>query len=353
LKKGILLSNLGSPDAPTPEALKVYLDQFLMDPYVIDVPYLLRVLLIRGIVLRKRPAESAKAYSTIWNIADKVDDKNTGSPLVTYTRRHTLMVQKILGENYSVKFAMRYGKPSIKSVLDEFLSEGIREVSLLPLYPQWALASTGSTLAHIKKLKHPCKITQTLKNFYDDPDFIDLIFKRARATTRRFSTELKTHYLFSFHGLPERHIKKSPGCANCPIDDTCCLQENAPALCYRSNCYKTAHAVAKKLELAPNDFTISFQSRLGPDKWLQPPTDLMYKELAERGVARLVIFSPAFVADCLETLEELNDRGRNDFFKAGGREFYLVPSLNDGSDWAELVAKWIGESSNFEDFVGL
>lgn len=343
-KIGVLLSNLGSPDAPTPEALKAYLDQFLMDPYVIDLPYLLRAFVVRGLILKKRSVKSAEAYATIWT------DK--GSPLVIYTQNLTNKVQKILGDAYSVKFAMRYANPSFSKVLDEFKNEGIDEVLLLPLYPQWALASTASTEAHVRELKHPCRVKAVLKPFYNQEDFLKLFASRTREAVSSFSqNKYKTHYLFSFHGIPERHIKKSPGCKNCPIDSQCCLKPDSPEFCYKSHCTKTAHGVAKLLGLSSEEFSISFQSRLGVDQWLRPFTDIVIKELPAKGFERLVMLSPAFTADCLETIEELGERAKEDYLHAGGKEFQLVSSLNDRDDWAQVLSSWVKNPTLFRDFT--
>lgn len=339
MKKGILLSNLGSPSAPTPEALKVYLDQFLMDPYVIDLPYVLRSLLVRGIILRTRPKKSAHAYEIVWT--------PEGAPLVVTTNKLTQKVQKALGADYSVKFAMRYGEPSFQNVFDEFKSEGISEVSLLPLYPQWAYASTGSTEAHIKELNHSVKIDKQLDPFADDPDFIQLWLKRF-VDSQIPKDSLKTHYLFSFHGIPERHIKKrTPDCGTCRFDKSCCLAASAPKFCYRSLCEKTALGITRAMGLQESDYTVTFQSRLGLDPWLKPYTDKVIVELPKQGVERLVMFSPAFTADCLETIEELGVRAKEDFLESGGKEFTLVPCLNDGDDWASLLAQWVREEKYF------
>jgi ferrochelatase len=339
MKKGILLSNLGSPSAPNPEALKVYLDQFLMDRYVIDLPYPLRALLVRGIILRTRPKKSAHAYEVIWT--------PEGAPLVVTTRSLTQKVQKYLGPEYSVKFAMRYGQPSFQNILDEFKSEGIEDVALLPLYPQWAYASTGSTEAHIKELNHSVKIRKQLDPYPDDSDFINLWFKRFEEC-KIPNDSLKTHYLFSFHGIPERHIKKrTPDCGTCRFDKSCCLAPSAPKFCYRSQCEKTALAIARAMGLRENQYTVTFQSRLGLDPWLKPYTDKVVVELPKQGVERLVMFSPAFTADCLETIEELGVRAKEDFQEAGGKEFALVPSLNAGDDWAALLAQWVREEKYF------
>lgn len=270
---------------------------------------------------------------------------------MVYTRNLTQKVQRILGSDYSVKFAMRYANPSFKNVLDEFSREGINDVLLLPLYPQWALASTASTEAHVRELNHPCRVKAELKPFYDEPDFVKLFASRVLDTKKDFSeNSYKTHYLFSFHGIPERHIKKSPGCSKCPIDAHCCLKPDAPEFCYKSHCTRTAHAVAKELGLKSDEFTMSFQSRLGVDQWLRPFTDVVVQELPTKGVERMVMLSPAFTADCLETIEELGDRAKEDFTHAGGKEFHLVPSLNDKDDWAEVLAKWVKDPTKFVDF---
>ncbi len=343
-KTGILISNLGSPDAPTPEAVKKYLDQFLMDPYVIDLPYLLRAFVVRGLILRKRSVKSAEAYSTVWT--------EEGSPLVVYTRNLTQKVQEALGDSYSVKFAMRYANPSFQDVLSEFKNEGIDNVLLLPLYPQWALASSASTEAHVRELNHPCRVKAVLKPFYDQNDFIELFAQRTREVQATFKDPtLKTHYLLSFHGIPERHIRKSPGCSKCPIDADCCFKPDAPEFCYRAHCRRTARALAAKLGLKDDEYSVSFQSRLGVDQWLLPFTDVVLKELPPKGVERLVMLSPAFTADCLETIEELGERGMEDFMHAGGKDFHLVPSLNDRDDWAEVLARWVKEPTRFADFT--
>ncbi|MEZ4816090.1 MAG: ferrochelatase [Bdellovibrionota bacterium] len=344
VKTGVLISNLGSPDAPTPEALRSYLDQFLMDPFVIDLPYLLRAFVVRGLILRKRAAASAKAYEIIWT--------PEGSPLVVNTKNLTRKVQAALGADYSVKFAMRYANPSFKNVLDEFLAEGIQEVLLLPLYPQWALASSASTDAHVRDLKHPCRVKAVLKPFYAHNDFIELFATRVKETQEKFSnSKLKTHYLFSFHGIPERHIRKSPGCSKCPIDSECCLKESAPEFCYRSHCTHTTHSLAATLGLKTEEYSMSFQSRLGVDQWLLPFTDVVLKELPKKGVERLVMLSPAFTSDCLETIEELGERGQHDFIEAGGKEFHLVSSLNDRDDWADVLAKWVKTPQCFQILI--
>ena len=343
-KRGILITNLGSPEAPTTEAVRIYLNEFLMDKYVIDIPYLLRALLIKGIVLRTRPQKSAEAYKLIWT--------KEGSPLITATKNLTHKVQAILGSEYSVKFGMRYGNPSLKSVLDEFKKEGISKVQLLPLYPQWALASTASTLAHIKKIKLEDSIQSVLKAFYYREDFIDLWvsrYKKLLIEKNIQDKKLKTKIVFSFHGIPERHIKKSPESQGCQMSALCCRSRNSP-YCYRSHSQKTADAIAKKLGLSEDDYIVTFQSRLGPDQWLRPFTDVVLKELPTQGVERCILFSPAFTADCLETLEELDERGKEDFIHAGGKEFFLVPSLNDADDWAQVLAQWVNENNLFEPF---
>ena len=354
-KKGILISNLGSPDEPTTESVRKYLDQFLMDPYVIDLPYLLRALLIKGIVLRTRPAKSAAAYATIWT--------EKGSPLVVYTKELTEKLQKILGDQYSVKFAMRYGNPSFEGVFQEFEAEGIREVDLLPLYPQWALASNASTLAHIDDLKYRPRVKRILKSFYDNKDFIDLFAARFQQVLSKIEnlSSLKTCYVFSYHGLPERHIHKAVQktdkqnhCSSekCVMSAECCRAPTASPYCYRSHCQRTTDAHIKKLDLKEEESFICFQSRLGPDKWLQPPTDDLLKKLPSLGFERCILFSSAFTADCLETLEELAERGMEDFKHAGGKDFHLVPSLNAEDDWAQALSRWVKDDSLFTtDYV--
>lgn len=334
-KKGLLLINLGTPDAATTEKVRIYLKEFLMDPFVIDIPYPLRWLLVHGAILPKRPALSAAAYRKIWT--------QRGSPLLEHLEDLVAQVRKLANPSeWSVVGAMRYGNPSIRSALEELSASGIEEAVVLPLYPQYSLAATESSIVCIRKLARlvaPGLKISFVPAFYDDRHFIEAFAEVARESLRGFEHE---HLLFSFHGLPERQVRKTdrsaPGGAHCLQSENCCERmTDANRDCYRAQCYATARALAQALALRPDQYAVCFQSRLGRTPWIKPYTDQMYSSLASRGVKRLAVMCPAFVADCLETLEEVQIRGRDDFRRLGGEELRLVPSLNSSPSWARTV----------------
>ncbi len=337
---GILLLNLGTPDSPQTGSVRRYLRQFLSDPRVIDISSLGRFLLVNLIIAPFRSSKSAEAYRLIWT--------DEGSPLLFHGQRLTELVQaeldKFSADRFVVKLAMRYGNPSIDSVLREFVSEGIDRIRVLPLYPQYASASVGSTIEEVYRCASGLwnvPVIEILPVFYNHPGYIKssvLVAKEALGQ-RKFD-----HYLFSFHGLPERHILKSKDSSEsrCLRDADCCqsislINRN----CYRAQCFATARSIAGQLGLEKSEWSVSFQSRLGRDPWIRPFTDFVFKELPSKGVKSLAIFSPAFVADCLETLEELNIRGRKDFLKAGGEEYLFVPSLNTHPEWVRCVTHMV------------
>lgn len=340
MKTGILLLNLGSPDEPTTPAVRRYLRQFLSDERVIDIPALPRQLLLNLVILPFRSPKSAHAYQKVWT--------KEGSPLVAYTKKLNKRVQESLELKYpgkfKVLFGMRYGNPSIKLILDQFKSEGIRKVILVPLYPQYAAASTGSSIAEVFRIAQtywdPFELT-VAPAFYNEKFYLDSFAKRGQEVLNGGKAD---HILFSFHGVPERQLTKSEGCkpGYCQFTASCCgkisvLNEN----CYRAQCFETARNIAERLNLQPDSWSVSFQSRLGRTKWIEPYTDVVLTDLARSGVKNLVVFSPSFVADCLETLEEIGIRAVADFKLAGGQNLTLVPSLNDGEDWATGLAGWV------------
>jgi ferrochelatase len=333
MQKGLLLINLGTPDAPTAEMVRSYLKEFLMDPYVIDIPYPMRWLLVHGAILPKRPAVSAEAYRKVWH--------ERGSPLLMHLHDLVMQVKRVADpKDWLVIGGMRYGKPSIQAALEEFKAAGIRDVLVVPLYPQYSLAATESSVVHTQKIAErvaPGLKLGFLPAFYADAGFIDSFAQVARKSLDGYDYE---HMLFSFHGLPERQVRKTDrsGGNHCLKSENCCATlTDANRDCYRAQCYATARSIAGKLGLAPERYTVCFQSRLGRTPWIKPYTDLMYIELARRGVKRLAVMCPAFVADCLETLEEVQIRGSEDFKKAGGEELRLVPSLNSEPEWARAV----------------
>jgi len=334
-KKGALLVNLGSPESPRPKDVKKYLGEFLMDGRVIDIPYVLRFLLVKGIILNTRPKKSARAYQKIWT--------DQGSPLIVYSKK---LLEKVQDNTaIPVALAMRYGKPSIKSGIAKLVSQGVTDIFILPLYPQFAMATTETINVLADKIVskyYPNIKLSKMPAFYKNPDYIAVLSDSIKKKITKFKPE---HLLFSYHGVPKRHIKKSDITkSHCKIDDTCC-QTDSPAheFCYRHQCYETTRLVAKKLGLKEDFYSISFQSRLGNDPWLQPYTDKTIENLATKGVKKLAVVTPAFVADCLETLEEIGIEAKQTFLDNSGTTFNTIPCLNDDKAWACLLGKWINK----------
>ncbi len=337
--KGVLLVNLGSPDSPTPKDVKPYLDEFLMDERVIDAPKWLRAFIVRGIILRTRPKRSAKAYSKIW-----WDD---GSPLIVLSERFRDAVQA--QTELPVVLGMRYGSGSIEEGMEDLKGKGVTEVLLVPLYPHYAMSSYETVVVkalEVQAARFPEMHITTFPAFYKDPEYIRVLSDAIADGLKDFEYD---HILFSYHGIPERHIRKSdPTSFHCKIDGQCC-QTNSVAhhTCYRHQCYDTTELVKAALDLPEEKVSSSFQSRLAGDPWLKPYTDYEFERLAEEGKTRLAVVTPAFVSDCLETLEEIAMEGKEDFLEAGGTAYTHIPCLNDRADWVALMAKWInrwGES---------
>lgn len=333
--KGVLLVNLGSPESPTVKDVKPYLDEFLMDKYVIDVPYLLRALLVRGIILRKRPKESAHAYTKIW--------WKEGSPLVVLSKRLQKKVQDSV--NIPVSLAMRYGTMSIEKGLQELNDKGVKNVLLFPLYPQYAMASTLTILnkaEEIRKKKFPQMAFTNFPAFYNRPDYIRNL---ANSIEKHLSGFNYDHLLFSYHGIPERHIRKTDVTKlHCKIDNSCCsLSSPAHEFCYRHQCYETTKKVVELMGISRDKYSLTFQSRLAGDKWLEPYTDISLVNMPAKGIKKLAVVTPAFVSDCLETLEEIAIRGKEDFEKSGGEDFLAIPCLNDDDQWCKTLSNWINE----------
>jgi ferrochelatase len=338
--KGVLLVNLGSPESPDPKDVKVYLDEFLMDERFIDLPSFLRTLLVRGIILNTRPKKSAKAYKKIW--------WKEGSPLIVLSKR---LLQKMEAKvQLPLALGMRYGKPSIQSGLQELADKGVTEVLLVPLYPQFAMATTETILVLAESLrqKHfPQMEFTTLPPFYKHPDYIRVLSQSIEESLKGKEWE---HLLFSYHGVPERHIRKSDSTkSHCKIDGQCC-QTASPAhqFCYRHQCFETTRLVAEYLELKSDSYSTSFQSRLGLDPWLQPYTDKTVAKMAQSGVKNMAIVTPAFVSDCLETLEEIGMEAVEDFEEKGGDHLHVIPCINDREDWVNVMSRWVDEWASAE-----
>jgi ferrochelatase len=335
MAKGVLLVNLGSPDSPTPKDVKPYLDEFLMDERVIDAPKWLRTLLVRGIILQTRPKKSAGAYAKIW--------WDEGSPLIVISERFTEKVRQDIA--IPMALGMRYGSMSIKKALGELSGKGVDEVLLVPLYPHYAMSSYETVVvktmeeqqAHFPQMK-----LTTLPAFYKSPEYIKVLSESIAHGLKDFEYD---HILFSYHGIPERHIRKSdPTKFHCKIDGSCCYMNSvAHHTCYRHQCYDTTELVKSYLKLDENKVSSSFQSRLAGDPWLKPYTDYEFERLAKEGKKRLAVITPAFVSDCLETLEEIAMEGKEQFMEAGGTDYKHIPCLNDSKAWVGLMAKWINQ----------
>ncbi len=333
-RRGILLLNLGSPASTAVSDVRSYLRQFLMDERVLDSPWLIRKFVVEYLILPKRPIESAEAYAAIW--------WDEGSPLITISQRVEALLKKKI-EN-PVALGMRYGEPSTERAIHELLDRGgsaLEEILVIPLYPHYAMSSFETAVVAAKEAlaKRGSRVSLTvLPPFYKDPRYIEAMVANAKP----YLTEPFDHVLFSYHGIPERHVKKTdPTGAHCLVSANCCTTPSpAHETCYKAQTVITTEAFVKGAGLKQGQYSISYQSRLGRDPWLKPYTDFEFVRLAEAGVKKLVVLSPAFVSDCLETLEELGIRGKDDFIKAGGEEFRLVPCLNEHPAWVEALTAW-------------
>ena len=327
--------NLGSPDSTSVKDVRKYLNEFLMDGRVIDIPYLVRALLVKGIIVPFRAPKSAEAYRTIWT------DK--GSPLVEFTRQLQNKVQQQI--DYPVTIAMRYGSPSPKDAYEELLQKaaGLEEVILFPLYPHYAMSSYETAVEYMKEVhakeKYNFKLT-TIKPFYNNADYINAMCENIRP----YLDEDYDHLLFSYHGVPARHLKKSDitGCHCMQVQNCCDKDSPAHAYCYRHQCFTTTRLITEQLQIPANKHSISFQSRLGKG-WLEPFTDIRLQQMPKEGIKKLLIICPAFVSDCLETLEEIAIRGKEIFIEAGGETFTMMPCLNVHPLWVKTIVGLVNE----------
>lgn len=331
--KGILLVNLGSPDSTATKDVRKYLDEFLMDERVIDIPYWKRFLIVKGIILRFRPKKSAAAYKKIW--------WKEGSPLVVISERFTKKLKT--KTNIPIALGMRYGSMSIKKGIEELYKKGVTEVLLVPLYPHYAMSSYETVVVkseEICKLDYPNIKLDVMPAFYNNNDYIEVMSNNIK---RHLSDFKYDHILFSYHGIPERHIYKSdPTNSHCKIDGSCCnIASVAHKTCYRHQCFETTKGIVKTLNLKEGTYSNSFQSRLLNDPWLKPYTDFELERLPKEGKTKLAVIAPAFVSDCLETLEEIAMEGKEQFINAGGENYQYIPCLNDNDDWVAVMQNWI------------
>lgn len=322
-KTGIVLFNIGTPASYEVPDVKRYLQTFLMDKDVINLPFLLRWILVNGIIAPRRSVYSAANYKKVW--------MKEGSPLYVHTKNFADKLQAAMGDNYTVKIGMRYSEPSTSRALDELAQEGVQDVILVPMFPQWAEATSGSALRDFTQQMKEKKLsfkTRTIPYFYNAPAFIQ---PTARLIEESVKGKEIDHFLFSFHGLPESHVRKVEGCLR---KEDCCFEVKAcEKPCYRAQCFATASAIATELGIQPSHWSVSFQSRLGRAEWLKPSTDHSIQVLAETGRKKIAVICPAFVADCIETLEEIGIGSREVFQEHGGTEFTLVPCVNDDDRW--------------------
>ncbi|MCX4243409.1 ferrochelatase [Paraliomyxa miuraensis] len=334
---GVLLVNLGTPDAPRPPEVRRYLREFLSDPRVLDINPVTRWLLLNLVILPLRPQRSARAYTKVWS--------EQGSPLLVHGRSLRAALAERL-PTLPVVLAMRYGTPSIAAALDQLRADGCDHVVVLPLFPQYASSSTGSAVEAVYReagRRWNTPMITVVPPFFDDLRFVEAFAQVGQPVLDELRPD---HVLMSFHGLPERHMHKSDESGgHCLRSDDCCRKiTDANRNCYRAQCFATARALAGRLGLSEGDWSVAFQSRLGRDPWIKPYTDERLVELARGGTKRLAVFCPAFVADCLETLEEIGMRADEDFRAAGGERLMLVPSLNAHPTWVDAVAGMIEEA---------
>lgn len=329
-KKGILLVNLGTPDSPSTSDVRKYLGEFLMDERVIDINAIGRTLLVKGIIVPFRGPKSAKIYKEIWT------DK--GSPLLIYSDKVRDAVAEKLGEEYMVELAMRYQTPSIPDALERLKQAKVDSIKVVPLFPQYASASTGSVHQLVMEIVSKWQAIPPISfvaSYYDHPGMIKIFADNAR----KHLNQKWDHILFSFHGIPQRQMRKADVSGiHCLKTADCCqtITENNK-FCYSAQCHHTAKLIAEELALKKEDFTLCFQSRLGNDPWMKPYTSVILEELAKKGVKRILVLCPAFVSDCLETLYEISFEYQEEFEKLGGEKVQLVESLNDHPDWINTL----------------
>jgi ferrochelatase len=334
-KTGVLLIQLGTPDSPRVSDVRSYLSEFLNDPRVIDLPYLIRKILVNGIIVPFRAPKSAKIYKELWELGEGK------SPLLTHTQALQALLQKNFeGENVTVEMAMRYKNPSLDSVLEKMRLANYDRIVLLPLFPQYASASIGSAIEKAMDIIRKWWVIPEIKiisQFYDNPGYIHSIVDNAK----KFQLSDYDHILFSYHGLPERQVDKVYEGTDLCEDQPCELEVNEKnKFCYKATSYATTRLIAKELGLTEKDYTVCFQSRLDK-KWLTPFSDKVVEEWAEKGAKKLLVFSPAFVADCLETLIEIGDEYQEIFEEKGGEKVQLVPSSNTHPAFVEGLTQLI------------
>lgn len=343
MKTGVLLINLGTPDSPSTSDVRKYLTQFLNDPRVIEINPFARFFLVNGIIVPFRSSKSAKLYEKIWT--------SEGSPLLTNSNKMKTLLQQSLGNDFVVELGMRYQNPSLGSALNKLKAEKVDKIIMIPLYPQYASSSTGSSVAEAIRLMQKWEVTpafEVISKFYDNPDFIDACVDRANkyllpSVDGEGQGERYDYVIFSYHGLPESHIKQGSdhyGGGTCQLGSCCDKITKNNHYCYRANCFETTRQLVKRLNIPEGKYETTFQSRLN-DKWIKPYSDKVVEQKAKEGKKNLLIFSPAFVADCLETIYEIGTEYDEIFKEHGGEKVTLVESLNDSPIWIEALKKMV------------
>jgi len=336
-KIGVLLVNLGTPDSPKVPDVRKYLREFLMDGRVIDIPTIARFMLVNLIIAPFRSPKSAKIYKQLWT--------QRGSPLLFHGQDLTQLLQKKLGENYVVSLGMRYQNPSLEKALEVFKNKGFDKIVVLPLFPQYASATTGSV--HQKVFEIVGKWQNIPKMSFIDayPDDELMIATFAEIGKEYLEKHHYDHLIFTYHGLPQRQLRKAETSPKACLQATCCQTFGTHnRLCYKAQCYETSRNLAKKLGISAEDYTVCFQSRLGSDPWIQPYTEDIIKDLAKKGKKNVLAFTPSFVADCLETTIEVGEEYKEVFEKEGGHHWQLVPSLNTHPLWVDCLEKMVKEA---------
>jgi len=331
-EKAVLLVNLGSPDSPSVPDVRRYLREFLSDDRVIDAPKPIQQFVLNCFILPKRPKQSAEAYHSIWT--------DEGSPLIVTSRNLQALLQDQLGEDIHVELAMRYGNPSISNAIANLVAKGIKRLFIVPLYPHYAMSSYETVVVRVQEelaKNAPSIKAKTLQPFYRDPDYIEALYDST-------DTYLKKQYdliLFSYHGIPLRHLTKADSSkAHCQVVSDCCHTcSPIHSTCYKAQTIATTEAFVQRAGIPREKYSISFQSRLGREPWLKPYTDEMLKSLPAKGVKKLLVMTPAHVSDCLETLEEIAGEGKEIFLEAGGESFTMIPCLNENARWVSFLER--------------
>lgn len=332
-RKGILLVNLGTPDSTSVSDVRKYLREFLSDKRVIDIPAIPRWLLVNLIIAPFRAPKSAAEYRKLFT--------ERGSPLKYYTEDITGLLQHALGKDYVVEFAMRYQNPSLEVGLNALREKKVSSIHVIPLFPQYASATTGSVIDKVMEITKDWQIIPDINftaQFLEEELFIETIVKKGREWMDEYEYD---HYVFSYHGLPERQILKASVNNYCKLSNCCQSFNDNNRFCYRAQCFHTTRLVAEQLNIPKEQFTVCFQSRLGNDPWIKPYTEDILKQLAKEGKKRVLAFSPAFVSDCLETTIEVGEMYKEEFIEYGGERWDLVESLNADPLWIECLTSLV------------